>query len=97
MPSITIKILKGKTVEQKRVLVKDITEMIVKNIGVTPEVVNIDIVEYSSENIANAGQLLVDRGLQAVKEGTRIPGWRAECSYDIGQGKVQPGFLRRWN
>ena len=63
MPSITIKILKGKTVEQKRVLVKDITEMIVKNIGVTPEVVSIDIVEYSSENIANAGQLLVDRGL----------------------------------
>ena len=63
MPSITVKILKGKTVEQKRVLVKDITEMIVKNIGVPPEVVNIDIVEYSSENIANAGQLLVDRGL----------------------------------
>lgn len=63
MPLITVKILKGKTVEQKRVLVKDITEMIVKNIGVTPEVVNIDIVEYSSENIANAGQLLVDRGL----------------------------------
>ena len=62
MPSITVKILKGKTVEQKRVLVKDITEMIVKNIGVPPEVVNIDIVEYSSENIANAGQLLVDRG-----------------------------------
>ncbi len=44
-------------------MVKDITEMIVKNIGVTPEVVNIDIIEYSSENIANAGQLLVDRGL----------------------------------
>ena len=63
MPSITIKILKGKTVEQKRVLVKDITEMIVKNIGVPPEVVNIDIVEYSSENIANARQLLMDRGL----------------------------------
>ena len=62
MPFITVKILEGKTVEQKRVLVKDITEMIVKNIGVPPEVVNIDIVEYSSENIANAGQLLVDRG-----------------------------------
>ena len=63
MPSITVKILEGKTVEQKRVLVKDITEMIVKNIGVPPEVVSIDIIEYSSENIANAGQLLVDRGL----------------------------------
>ena len=63
MPFITVKILEGKTVEQKRVLVKDITEMIVKNIGVPPEVVNIDIIEYSSENIANAGQLLVDRGL----------------------------------
>ena len=62
MPSITVKILEGKTVEQKRVLVKDITEMIVKNIGVPPEVVSIDIIEYSSENIANAGQLLVDRG-----------------------------------
>ena len=61
MPLVTVKALGEKTVEQKRGLAKDITEAVVKNFGVPPEAVTIDIVEYSKENLANAGKLFVDR------------------------------------
>jgi len=61
MPLITVKTLEDKTVEQKRGLAKDITEAVVKNFGVAPEAVHIDIIEYSKANIANAGKLFLDR------------------------------------
>ena len=60
MPLVTIKILEGRTVEQKRGLVKDVTEAIAKNIGCPPEAVTIDIVDYSKENLAAGGELFVD-------------------------------------
>jgi 4-oxalocrotonate tautomerase family enzyme len=49
MPLVTVKAGEGRTIEQKRALVKDITEVIV------------DIIEYSKENLAKAGQLFIDR------------------------------------
>lgn len=60
MPLVTIKILEGRTVEQKRGLAKDVTEAIAKNIGCPPEAVTIDIVDYSKENLAAGGELFVD-------------------------------------
>ena len=61
MPLITVKAKEGRTIEQKRALVKDITEAVVKNFEVQPEAVIIDIVDYGGENLAKAGQLFVDR------------------------------------
>jgi 4-oxalocrotonate tautomerase len=61
MPLITVKAMGGRTTEQKRGLAKDITEAVVKNFGVKPEAVTIDIVEYNQENFASAGKLFVDR------------------------------------
>ena len=61
MPVITVKALGVKTIGQKRGLVKDITEVVVKNFEVPPEAVSIDIIEYSPENLASAGQLFADR------------------------------------
>jgi len=60
MPLVTVKAKSGRTVEQKRGLVKDITEAVVRNFKVEPEVVYVDIIEYSSENLANAGKLFQD-------------------------------------
>ncbi len=60
MPLITVKVKKGRTVDQKRALVKDITEAMVKNFKVKPEAVTIDIVEYSRENLASGGKLFLD-------------------------------------
>lgn len=61
MPLITVKAIEGRTIEQKRGLAKDITEAVVKNFNVKPEAVMIDIVEYSKENLAEAGKLFLDR------------------------------------
>jgi len=61
MPEVTVKIVEGRTIEQKRGLAKDITEALIKNIGTNAENVTIDIIEYSRENKAKAGKLFVDR------------------------------------
>jgi 4-oxalocrotonate tautomerase len=60
MPLVTIKILEGRTVEQKRGMAKDVTEAIVKNIGCPQEAVQIDIVDLKPENVAGGGKLFVD-------------------------------------
>ena len=61
MPLVTVKAKEGRSIDQKRALVRDITEAVVKNFKVQPEAVIIDIVDYSGENLAKAGQLFVDR------------------------------------
>ncbi|MFC2038265.1 2-hydroxymuconate tautomerase [Chloroflexota bacterium] len=61
MPLITVKVLEGKTVEQKRALVKDITEAVVKDFEVPANAVTIDIIDCAKENLAMGGTLFTDR------------------------------------
>jgi len=61
MPLVTVKAIEGRTIEQKRGLVKDITEAVVKNFKAEPYSVTVDILEYSKENFAKAGKLFLDR------------------------------------
>ena len=61
MPLVTIKMIEGRTVEQKRGMVKDVSEAIVKNIGCPPEAIHIDIVDMKKENLAQGGELFSDR------------------------------------
>ena len=61
MPLVTVRAIEGRTVEQKRGLVKDITEAVVKNFKVDPDAVTVDIIEYTKENFAKAGRLFIDR------------------------------------
>jgi 4-oxalocrotonate tautomerase len=60
MPLVTIKIIEGRTTEQKRGMAKDVTEAIVKNIGCPPAAVQIDIVDLKPENLAQGGKLFSD-------------------------------------
>ena len=60
MPLVTIKIMEGKTTEQKRGMVKDVTEAIAKNTGAPPEVVMIDIVDLKPDNVSQGGKLFSD-------------------------------------
>jgi 4-oxalocrotonate tautomerase len=60
MPLVTVKAVVGRTVEQKRGLVKDITEAVVKNFNTTPDAVIVDIIEMGKEDFAKAGKLLID-------------------------------------
>ncbi len=60
MPQVTVEAIEGRTIEQKRGLVKDITEAVIKNFNVGPEVVTVLIREMSRENFAKAGKLFID-------------------------------------
>lgn len=60
MPSINITILEGRTLEQKRQLVKGITDVVVKTCNTKPEKVSIYLNEVKKENSAKAGVLRCD-------------------------------------
>jgi len=60
MPLIIIEADEGRTIEQKRGLVKDITAAVCKNFNVSPDMVSIHIHEGKKENRAKAGKLASD-------------------------------------
>ena len=60
MPLVVIEADEGRTVDQKRGLVKDITEAVCKNFNVKPEAVSILIHEGKKENRGKAGKLAID-------------------------------------
>ena len=60
MPIVILKIRKGFSTEQKRTVVKEFTNTLIKTLGVDPGVVTIMIDEHDLENIGNAGKLRCD-------------------------------------
>lgn len=60
MPLVTVKATEGRTIEQKRALVRDITEAVAKNFKVERESVIVDIIEFSRDNLAKGGKLFAD-------------------------------------
>jgi 4-oxalocrotonate tautomerase len=56
MPLVTIKIIQGRTKEQKKGMAVDVTNAIVKNVGCPPEAVQIDIVEMKEDSFAVGGK-----------------------------------------
>jgi len=60
MPIVTVDALEGRTVEQKRGLVKDITEAVMKNFDVGPEAVTVIIRDMEKKNFGKAGKLRID-------------------------------------
>jgi 4-oxalocrotonate tautomerase len=61
MPSVTIVLKEGRTVEQKRALVKEVTDAIVRTVNAKPEAVHIVIHDEPAHNIAGGGILLADK------------------------------------
>jgi len=61
MPLVIVKMLEGRSVEQKRRLVKELTNVVVKFTGVTEDQVDIIIEDYARENWAKAGVLFSDK------------------------------------
>lgn len=60
MPLVIVAADEGRTIEQKRGLVKDITEAVCKNFNVKPETVSILIREGKKENRGKGGKLAID-------------------------------------
>jgi 4-oxalocrotonate tautomerase len=55
MPEIIVYLAEGRAREAKRALMKDITDAVVRNFGVSPEAVVVQIVESSKENKSKGG------------------------------------------
>ena len=63
MPTVTIRQLEGRTVEQKRELAKEVTDAIVKIYQVDADRVTVNFFDMPNYNIAKAGKLFIDQGL----------------------------------
>jgi 4-oxalocrotonate tautomerase len=61
MPEIYVHAVEGRTLDQKRALVRDITEAVVKNFNVTADSVMVQIVESPKHNKAKGGVLFSER------------------------------------
>ena len=61
MPHIQITLLEGRTPEQKRRIVRRITDTIVEEAGTTADSVSIAFVEVSSADFARNGILALDK------------------------------------
>jgi 4-oxalocrotonate tautomerase len=61
MPEVYVHALEGRTKEQKRALIRDITEAVVKNFGVPVDAVLVEIIENSRDNKAKGGVLFSER------------------------------------
>jgi 4-oxalocrotonate tautomerase len=75
MPIVIVKMARGRSIEQKRILVKAITDAIVETLNVEPEWVTVLIEEFERENWATGGQLHIDkfgRGFGKVNKDYRL-------------------------
>jgi 4-oxalocrotonate tautomerase len=61
MPEVIIYAVEGRSAEQKKALMKDITDAVVKNFGAKPEAVTVQIVESPKMNKAKAGVPFTER------------------------------------
>jgi 4-oxalocrotonate tautomerase len=61
MPEIIVYAVEGRSPEQKRGLMKDITEAVVRNFGVVAEAVVVQIVEAPKTHKMKGGQLYSER------------------------------------
>lgn len=58
MPFLTVRMLAGRSSEQKRALVRDLTNAVSRNLNVEPDRVNVVIHEVEPGNWAIGGKLL---------------------------------------
>jgi 4-oxalocrotonate tautomerase len=61
MPIIQVNLLEGRTIDQKKKLVANLTEAVVKSLDVKPDAVRIILQEMARHNYAIAGVLAIDK------------------------------------
>jgi 4-oxalocrotonate tautomerase len=61
MPEIYVYAVEGRTLDQKRALIQDITSATVKHFKVAPETVMVQIIESPRHNKAKGGVLFSER------------------------------------
>lgn len=61
MPVVQIHLIQGRSVEQKRMLVKKITEAVCESVNVPAESVHVMLTDMKREDYGDAGVLHLDR------------------------------------
>lgn len=61
MPVVILKMAKGRTLDQKREVVRQFTETLVRTLDVPPDMVTVLVEELDRENIGKAGVLLSEK------------------------------------
>jgi 4-oxalocrotonate tautomerase len=61
MPILEVKILEGRTAEQKKQMIVQLTEALVNTINTTPADVRIHIVEMPKDSYAIAGKFISEK------------------------------------
>jgi 4-oxalocrotonate tautomerase len=61
MPIIQVHMFEGRTVDQKRKLVAEMTDAVIKSIGVKPEDVRIIIQDMAKYDYSIGGKLVIDK------------------------------------
>lgn len=61
MPVIQVHLIQGRSVDQKRMLVKKITEAVCESVNVPAESVHVMLTDMKREDYADAGILHLDR------------------------------------
>lgn len=60
MPLIQVEMFEGRTMDQKREMVKEVTDALCRTIGCNSDAVTIVIREMSRDNLAKAGKIFSD-------------------------------------
>ena len=68
MPYLNLQILPGATTQQKRAVVQDFTNTLVKRLGKRPEHIHIVIQEIAPDNWGYSGQLTSELSLPAKRK-----------------------------
>ncbi|KXH83934.1 2-hydroxymuconate tautomerase [Sporosarcina sp. HYO08] len=61
MPIVTVKMLEGRTDEQKRALCEQVTDVLVETIGAKREAISIVIEEMAKNHYASGGKRMSDQ------------------------------------
>jgi 4-oxalocrotonate tautomerase len=61
MPLVVVKMLEGRSTEQKRLLAREITDVVTRVTGAPEDQVDVIIEDYPRENWAKGGILYADR------------------------------------
>jgi 4-oxalocrotonate tautomerase len=61
MPFVTVHLLEGRTLDQKRRLVARITEALIEEVGARREMIQVRFLEVSKEDWGRGGLLGIDR------------------------------------
>lgn len=61
MPLVVVKMLEGRSTEQKRLLAREITDVVMRVTGAPEDQVDVIIEDYPRENWAKGGTLFCDK------------------------------------